>query len=153
MHFTPAEMAAVNGALATIQTTLAAKGRNLSPDERRQYGSINENNKLLVHKVRDFRTNQPGMSSADVDWTEFEADYQDRNFLETVLARLDVIGEISSDTKILHDYDVYHAALLEYGFTKYKLTTNSPGFDTKYEQLRQFFPTGGHPAETPPPDA
>lgn len=149
LHFTAAEITAVNNALATIQTTLAAKSRNLSPDERRLYGSINEQNKLIVHKVRDYRSNQPGMSSVDVDWAEFEADYQDRNFLEAVLARVLVISEIASDTKILHDHDVYQAALMDYDYTKYKMGTNSAGYDTKYEDLKQFFPGGGHASAAP----
>ena len=142
LHFTTAEMTAINNALATIQSTLAPKSRNLTPDERRTYGSINEQNKLLVHKVRDYRTNQPGMSAADIDWTEFEADYQDRNFLEAALARLLLLTEMAGDTKILHDYDVYQASLMEYDYTKYKKGTNAAGFDTKYEDLKQFFPSG-----------
>lgn len=140
LHFTAAEISAITTALNTIQTTLLAKSRNLSPAERQQYGSISEQNKLLVQKVRDYRTNQPTMSTPDVDWTEFEADYQDRNFLEVVLTRLDALQEMASDTKILHDYDVYQAALLDYDFTKYKMGASAPGFDTKYQDIKQFFP-------------
>lgn len=144
LHFTAAEISAITTALNTIQTTLLAKSRNLTPAERQQYGSISEQNKLLVQKVRDYRTNQPTMSTPDVDWTEFEADYQDRNFLETFIARLDALQEMASDTKMMHDHDVYQAALLDYDFTKYKMGTNTPGFDTKHQDIRQFFPnTGG----------
>ena len=150
LHFTAAEITAINNALATLQNALAPKCRNLTPEERRTYGSVNEQNKLLIHKVRDYRTAQPGMSTADVDWAEFEADYQDRNFLETVLARLALVGEMAGDTKILHDYDVYQAALLDYDYTKYKKGTNNPGYDTKYDDMKQFFPGGGHDQDMEP---
>jgi len=143
LHFTAAEMTAINNTLAALQVSLAAKCRNLSPGERKTYGSVNEHNKLLIHKARDYRASQPGMSSPDVDWTEFEADYADRNFLETVLAKLTVLAEMAGDTKIQHDYDVYQAALMDYDYTKYKMGTNQPGYDTKHDDMRQFFPSGG----------
>lgn len=144
VHFTAADITAINTAVNALQTALAPRCRNITPEERKQYGSINEQNKLLVQKVRDYRTNQPAMSSPDIDWTEFEADWQDRNFLEALLARLDTLIEMATDTKVLHDYDVYHAALTDYDYTKYKMNTSAVGFDTKYEAIKQFFPnTGG----------
>ena len=148
LHFTTAEISAITTALNTIQTTILAKCRNLSPAERQQFGSISEQNKLLVQKVRDYRTNQPTMSSPDIDWTEFEADFQDRNFLEVFLTRLDALQEMASDTKMMHDYDVYQASLLDYDFTKYKMGTNTPGFDTKYQDIKQFFPNTGGSSNT-----
>ena len=143
-HYTAAEITAINNAVNALQTALVPKARNITPEERKQYGSINEQNKLLVQKVRDYRTNQPGMASPDVDWAEFEADYQDRNFLEALLARLTTLAEIASDTKILHDYDVYQASLMDYDYTKYKMGTNAVGYDSKHDDIKQFFPnTGG----------
>lgn len=151
MHFTAAEVTAVNNALATLQTTLAAKTKNLTPAERQQYGSIGESNKLIVQKVREYRLNQPGMSTPDVNWVEFEADWQDRNFLEAVLNKLQTLTEIASDAKILHDYDVYQNMLLDYDYTKYKMGTNSPGYDTKYKEIKKFFPNsaGNNGSQTP----
>ena len=40
---------------------------NISGDERRRYGSISEQNKLLVNKVYDFLKNHPELGSPDVD--------------------------------------------------------------------------------------
>lgn len=139
-HFTAAEMGSVNDALTTILNILQPKSQNLSPEERRTLGSINENNKLVVQKVYDYHKNQPQMSSPDIDWAEFESDLKDRNFLEAVLTQLAVISEVASDTKILHDHDVYRIALLDYDYTKYKMGTNASGFDTKYVDIKQFFP-------------
>lgn len=152
LHFTAAEITAVNGALTTLQNALAPKCRNLTPEERQQYGSIGERNKLFVHKVRDYRIAQSAMSSPDVDWVEFEADYSDRNFLESTLARLALITEMASDTKILHDFDVYQSALTDYDYTKYKMTTNTSGYDAKHEDMKQFFQGGGTTKQSLPED-
>lgn len=74
-HYTAAEKTAALEALTTLETTLMPKYKNLSPEERKKYGSINEQNKLIVNKVLDYRNNTPSMSSPDVDWVEFQADF------------------------------------------------------------------------------
>lgn len=144
LHFTAAEIARVDAALAELETVLAPKCRNLNLDERVQYGSINEKHKLLVNKVRDYRITQPSMSSPDVNWPEYEADYQDRFFLETRILRIFTVAEMMGDTKILHDYDNYQNALLDHRYTRYKVETEAAGgYSTKYQELKQFFPNSG----------
>jgi hypothetical protein len=145
LHFEPHEIAAVDAALDQLESILMYKCRNLTPDERGQLGSVKEQNKLLINKVRDYNQTQPMMSSPDVDWMEFEADWQDRFFLDTRLLRVQTIVEMMSDTKILHDYDNYQNALLDHRYTRYKAETEAGGgYSTKYNEMKQFFPnTGG----------
>jgi hypothetical protein len=144
LHFNDAEKNAVDTALNQIESTIAAKCRNLTPDERMQLGSVNEHNKLLINKSRDYRLTQPGMSSPDVNWAEFEADWQDRFFLETRMQRLLTIFEMMGDTKILHDYDNYQNALVDHRYTRYKAETEAGGgYTTKYHEMKQFFPNTG----------
>ncbi len=50
-HYIEEEKNAVNAALATIEASLSSKFINLSPEERQKYGSISEQNKLIVNKV------------------------------------------------------------------------------------------------------
>jgi uncharacterized FlgJ-related protein len=149
-HFTAAEMTAIDNALAAIETVIAAKNvNNLSPEERNQYGSIKEKNKLFANKVRDYFQTQPALSSPDVNWVEFEADYQDRQFIDRRLSRIATIVEKMTDKKILHDYDNYQNGLVDYDYTKYKAGTGSgAGYDTKAQDLGQFF-TGGNDGSTP----
>jgi hypothetical protein len=58
-HYTSEEKASVNKALATLEETLTSKLVNLSPEDRQKYGSVGEQNKLIVNKVKDYRINQP----------------------------------------------------------------------------------------------
>lgn len=74
----------INGFITSLEAELAGKLVALTEDERVKYGSINEQNKLLVNKTRDYRANNPAMSSPDVDWDEFESDFQARAFLSTL---------------------------------------------------------------------
>lgn len=141
-HFTTTEKTNINSLLSQIEAAFAFKTVNLTPDERKKYGSINEQNKLIVNKVKDFRDNQPELSSNDVDWTEFTADYDDRNFKQAILTRLASLADGISNSKILQDYDNFQAALTDYEYTKYKASANAQGYSQKVEEIAQFF-TGG----------
>jgi len=61
-HFSPAEKTALSDALSTLEGALSDKLASLTPDERKQYGSINEQNKRIVNKVKDYHDNQPDLS-------------------------------------------------------------------------------------------
>jgi len=147
VHYTAAEKTAAATALTDLETALTAKFRNLSPDERKKYGSINEQNKLIVNKILDYRNNQPGLSSSDVDWVEFQNDFDSRAFIQATISRLQSIIDGLDNNKILHDYDNYQAALTDYGYSQYKAGTKTAGYETKVNELSQFFNRTG--ATTP----
>ncbi len=155
-HFTAAEKTAALAALATLESTLSPKYKNISPEERKKYSSINEQNKLIVNKVLDYRNNTPALSSPDVDWVEFQADYDSRDFIQKAMSRLQNVLDSLENNKILHDYDNYQASLIDYGYSQYKSGTKVAGFENKVSEIGQFFNRTGTtnateiPA-TPPP--
>lgn len=141
-HFSETEKTDVNNALANIETALVNKLANLTPEERQQYGSVNEQNKLIINKVKDYRDTQPNLSSPDVDWVEFEKDFDTRSFIQNAMQRLQGLLDGLNNAKILHDYDNFQAALTDYDFSKYKAGTQATGFENKVKEISQFF-TGG----------
>lgn len=142
-HILPEELKAIDDSIIALEKVLESKRPNLSPEERQRYGRINEANKLFVNKVYDYHNSQPALCSPDVDWAEFKADYEDRVALETRLNRLRSLVEIMENSKILHDFDNFQNALMDYSFTQYKKDTEAGGFVTKYNELKQFFPRTG----------
>lgn len=150
VHYTEAEMTSVGTSLTALETTLAAKFRNLSPDERKKYGSINEQNKLIVNKTLDYRNNLPNLSSPDVDWVEFQSDFDSRAFIQATIARLQNMMDGLNNNKILHDFDNYQASLTDYGFSQYKAGTKVAGFENKVNDIAQFFNRTGTVVATPP---
>lgn len=138
-HYTTVQKTAALEAITALETALAANFKNLTAEERRKYGSINEQNKLIVNKALAYRTNQPNLSSADVDWEEFQNDFDSRTFIEATITRLQAILEGLNNNKILHDYDNYQAALTDYGYSQYKAGTKAAGFETKVAEMAQFF--------------
>ena len=150
-HLTAQQITDAQNALTDLETALQIINVNLSAEDRQKYGSINEQNKLFVNKVYDFHKSQPALSSSDVDWEEFENDYNSRKHLEAFITRLDSLSTKLKNAKILHDYDNYQAALTDYAYTNYKAGTASPGFETKLNETKQFFgKTTSKSSETPP---
>ena len=142
-HFSATEKTAINTAVTSLETALIAKLANLTPEERQQYGSVNEQNKLIINKVKDYRDSQPALSSPDVDWVEFANDHDTRSYLQNLIQRLESLLDGLSNAKILHDWDNDQASLSDYEFAKYKNGTNAVGYETKVNELKQFFNRSG----------
>jgi len=138
-HFSEAEKTAISTALQDLQTNLSGKLATLTSEERQQYGSINEQNKLLVNKVKDYRDTNQQLSSPEVDWDEFRKDYDSRSFLQSVTNSLAELVRGLENAKILHDWDNYQASLVDYQYSVYRNDSGSTGFHTKVEEIKQFF--------------
>lgn len=149
-QLTQADRDAIDQAITDLENILKDKLPALTEDERVRYGSVNEQNKLLVNKVRDYHQNQPELSAPDVDWNEFEDDYQSRVFLDSRSQRVDSISYRMRSGKILHDYDNYQDSLIDYAHAQYKRGAGEAGFAEKVAEIKQFFPKSGK--NKPPED-
>lgn len=142
-HLTAEQLVAAQDALTNLESALVDIDFNLTSEDRQKYGSINEQNKLIVNKVNDYLVNQPQLASSEVEWEEFRKDFSSRANLEALIARLDNLSTKIKNAKILHDYDNYQAALTDYAYTAYKAGTSAPGYETKQNDLKQFFANRG----------
>lgn len=152
-HLTEAQVTAAQNALTELENALAIITVQLTPEDRQKYGSINEQNKLLVNKVKDFRQSNPNLSVSDVDWDEFDKDFASRNLFESLINRLNALVIKLQGAKILHDYDNYQAALDDYAYTTYRAATGADGYENKYNELKQFFGRTTKNFNPPPPNS
>jgi len=67
------------------------------------------------NKVYDFNKNQPELSSSDVDWAEFEKDYNSHLHYESMIARLESLVIRLKNAKTLHDYIIIRRHLQSMG--------------------------------------
>lgn len=139
-HIDAAAITAVNEALGKLATALEPILVNLDPKDRHRYGSINEQNKLFVSKVRVYSQTDKPLCNPEVDWDEFEKDYQDRMELEKMIVTVSGMLNGLVSAKTLHDYDNFQDALDDYAYTKFKASGKAIGFDAKNNELKQFFP-------------
>lgn len=149
-HLSSAKITAAQDAIAALETALSEITVNLSPEDRKRYGSINEQNKLFVNKVYDYNQSQNNLSSPEVDWEEYNNDHRSRNLMEALISRLESIITRLNNAKTLHDYDNYQSALVDYSYTTYKAGSSAPGFEDKYKDLKQFFVKNSN--STAPPE-
>jgi hypothetical protein len=145
-----ADRRAITDSINSLETALAGKTGTLDAAERTRYGSINEQNKLVVNKAWEYRQSQPALSSPGVDWTGFESDFEARTFLENSINRLKAIVHSLESTKIMHDYDNFQDALKDYGYSQYQHGAGEDGYSAKVEDFKQFFTRSGRPK--PPED-
>jgi hypothetical protein len=144
-----ADRTAINALITNLETALAGKTGTLDESERTRYGSVNEQNKLVVNKAYEYRKNQPALSAPGVDWAEFENDYEARAFLENCINRLKAVVHSLESTKIMHDYDNFQDALKDYGYSQYQHGAGEEGYSAKVEEFKQFFTKSG---KTKPPE-
>lgn len=148
-HLSAAETTAAKDAVTQLEAALSVITINLLAADRQRYGSINEQNKLFVNKIQDYHKSQPQLQTSQVDWAEFDKDHTSRLLMEDLIARLESMLTKLHNAKILHDYDNYQAALVEYAYTNFMAGTGASGYETKLGDLKQFFnkstPTGGQP--------
>ena len=134
-----ADKIAIEKAVSTIEATILGKTVVLTPDERKDYGSINEQNKLVIGKIADYHQTQAQFDSPFIDWNEFESDNISRHWWELILGRIEVIARQGNDTKILHDYDSYQTSLKQYDYVSTLVNQDVPGADVIKSEVGQFF--------------
>lgn len=146
ISFTSEELTKISAAIEQINTVLKDKAINLTPAERRQYGSIADRNKLLVDKAKFYMEKAPTTVPKTIDKAEFDRDYAAREQLDTPLRELTMVAEKLRDTKTLLDFDNLQAALSYYRYVKYLASQNEPGTTTIYQDLKLHYPGGGKKA-------
>lgn len=148
--FTDVSVTKIDGFITDLETEIAGKTETLDENERVRYGSINEQNKLVVNKAWQYRQSQPALSAPNVDWAAFERDFKARTHLENWINRLNSLVHSLESTKIKHDYDNFQDALKDYGYSQYQKGAGEDGYDVKVEEYKTFFTKSSKPK--PPED-
>ncbi|WP_417443584.1 hypothetical protein [Joostella sp.] len=71
VSFSKHELKELQNHLAGIEALLKGKTVNLTPEQRRQYGRIANQNKLLVDKAKDYMGQHPNWIPRFLDKKEF----------------------------------------------------------------------------------
>ena len=139
IEFTQEELTELDTHLDGIQQVLAGKTINLTPEQRRQYGSIGNQNKLIVDKAKNYMEQHPGWIPNFLDKREFDKDYTARQQMEERTQRLQNLTQQLLDTKTLLDHDNYTNSLSFYRMMRYLAGENEAGSKTVYEDMKVLF--------------
>lgn len=150
VEFTEQELTKIANALNEVMQLLSGKVVNLSPEERMQYGSIADKNKVFVDKCKAYMEQDPATVPNTLNKHEFDKDYKARQQMEEPLKKLSRITEMLMDTKILLDFDNYNGSLSYYRYVKFLATQNMLGITSIYADLSQHFQSMGKRAKKAP---
>jgi hypothetical protein len=145
--FTEEEIKLLNQHFDGIEQIIQGKVVNLSPEERKQYGSINDRTENWVYKVKGYMAQKPELVPFYLNVSEFNNDYEARNAIKPILNRIASIHESFDDTAKLLSHDIYNTSIAYYRSIKMIAQQNVPGTTTIYEDLKKQFP--GRPSSVP----
>lgn len=149
VSFTPAELAALDTALSSMETTIQGKVINLEPHERIRYASVSSEMANWVQKCRGYMSQLPSVVPGYIDLAELDADMQARRDIGSRLRRAKAILESLDDTHLLLGSDVLTNCLAFYRSVREAAKANVPGSTGIYQDLAQQFP--GNPRSVPRP--
>lgn len=139
VQFTATEIKQLDTALAAINKVMANKTYTISADERMRYGSIKDNNKKLVDKVKMYMENFPDMLPPMLDRDEFLRDYAAREVLNRQIKLLKNVTDRMEQTKIMLDFDNYNNTITYYRYLRFLASNNAPGAESIYTDLKEHF--------------
>lgn len=139
--FTPAEIAAIEGAFATIKSTITGKATvNLTPQERQQGPSVDNIRLPYVQKTiselsANYPTLVPGFQDPAKAINNLQCAVECRNFTTLAQEALEIITDFS----IANERLAYQYTLDFYENAKRADTRNVPGAGTAVDELKPLF--------------
>lgn len=151
IKITTAEVAAVQAAIATIQTTFAPYLIALTPGERKSLPKMSDGTLPFVQKALDYAKASSQFVPTYIDVPELQVDVAATESLLAMERPLEQLTQQLSDTVMLSGSEAYVAALAYYNSVKQAAKMKVPGAEQIYNDLRQRFEGQGK-TKTPAPN-
>ncbi len=139
INFSNEELKELDHHMTSIQNIFKGKTVNITPEQRRQYGSIGNHNKLIVDKAKNYMEQHPDWIPRFLDKAEFDRDHKTRAQVESRVQLLNNLSQQLLDTKTLLDHDNYTNALSFYRMMRFLAGENEPGAKPVYEDMKVLF--------------
>lgn len=138
-QLTPADLAAVDGALNTLEDRLASL-IDLSPEQRRALVKMGDKSEAFARKAVEVLANNPNVLPGNFDLAELRRDLAGFDQLRSRLVRVTRIFERMSDSQLALGSDVMSGAME--GYTFLKVAGQGEGLDAARKALAVRFSRG-----------
>ena len=138
-QLTPADLAAVDGALKTLEDRLATL-IDLSPEQRRALVKMGDKSEAFARKAVEVLANNPNVLPGNFDLAELRRDLAGFDQLRSRLVRVARIFERMSDSQLALGSDVMSGAMEGYAFLK--VAGQGEGLDAARKALAVRFSRG-----------
>ena len=143
-QLTPADLAAVDGALKTLEDRLATL-IDLSPEQRRALVKMGDKSEAFARKAVEVLANNPNVLPGNFDLAELRRDLAGFDQLRSRLVRVARIFERMSDSQLALGSDVMSGAMEGYAFLK--VAGQGEGLDAARKALAVRFSRGAKRAD------
>lgn len=143
-QLTPADLAAVDGALKTLEDRLATL-IDLSPEQRRALVKMGDKSEAFARKAVEVLANNPNVLPGNFDLAELRRDLAGFDQLRSRLVRVARIFERMSDSQLALGSDVMSGAMEGYAFLK--VAGQGEGLDAARKALAVRFSRSGKRAD------
>ena len=135
---TPAQITAINTAIATIKTNLTFLV-NLTPQERLTYSKMGDDGFSYVTKALDYAQNNTGILPPNFSLVEAQKDLKLANDVRPILQQIEQLTESLDDTTMAAGIEAKDFADKFYGLVKIQASMNTPGMDIIVDDLGVFY--------------
>ncbi len=143
IKISPEDVAAVQNALQTIETTLRPYLIALTSEERRQLAKVSDKTMPFVEKALDYARVNPQFGPAYLDVNELKVDVDAVYSLTQILRPIEQLNEGLNDTIMMAGSEAYTGALAYYNSVKQAAKINVPGAKSVHEDLSKRFISNG----------
>lgn len=140
VEFTEEEIQQTLTHLAAIEAVFANKTIALTPEQRREYGRLGNNNGPWVNRVHSFMKQRPDFLPAFINLEEFEVDKAAQEAITPIITRIEALQIALDDTLKLVGSDLYSASIAYYRNIKLLAAQNVPGAKPIFDDLKVQFP-------------
>lgn len=140
IEFTTLELDKIKLAIKDIDTVLAGKAINLTPEERHRYSRVSYEMLPWVQKCFGYMHTEPTLVPGYIDMPELEKDFKARTDIDPNFTSLRSTFEKLDDLMLLIGHDIYNNCIAFYKAVKAASVSNVPGSTSIYQDLAQQFP-------------
>ncbi|GET30047.1 hypothetical protein [Prolixibacter sp. SD074] len=143
VKFTDEQLDAMKQGLQQVFSVINPIAPVLSSDDRRNYGSVADQNKLLINRSKSYMEQFPKLKPAFVNKAEFHRDFAALKEIGDLLILLSDMQRKLTYMKILLDHGNYQDALAFYRSVRYNPQEKEASAIPIYNDLKKYFPSGG----------
>lgn len=119
----------------------------LTADERASVLKVGDKAFTCVNKAFGYTKTNPEFVPSYLNVADFEIDIKDADGHPSLVSLINQLYNYFDDTKLAARSEAYSASLYYYGNVQQAASVNLPGAKAIYDDLKQYFPRTGKPAE------
>ena len=140
LNIPPADLAAIDAAIATLKTKLVPHLKTLSSQDKKEMAKMGDKSFALVHKALEYCLKVPDLVPPYLDVEAYQQDVEAVTLLRGYSQDLEGVVAPLDDTLTLAGAEALNATLMYYNSSRQAAKANIPNAANVYNDLSARFP-------------